>query len=203
MNLSVSEMPSALAYQLLTQVIVPRPVAWVLTQNGQAQVNLAPFSYFAPVSSNPPLLMFSAGNRRDGSPKDTVLNIKETQRFVVHIANTSHADAMSLTAKECPHGESEAELAGLNLVPFEGFALPRVEGVPVALGCELFQLDELGDTPQNVIYGKVVSAWLDDSLCTEPNNPKHFADAKALDPISRLGGDWYAQLGEFIHSPRA
>ncbi|MET0093908.1 MAG: flavin reductase, partial [Sedimenticola sp.] len=75
MNIDLSEMPPGQVYFTMTQALIPRPIAWVLSENADGGHNLAPFSYFSAVSSEPPLVMLSIGRRPDGTPKDTAANI--------------------------------------------------------------------------------------------------------------------------------
>lgn len=74
----------AATYKLMIGLIVPRPIAFVSTINNKGELNLAPFSFFNGVSSNPPCLMFSVTRKNDGSMKDTLKNIFETKQFVVN-----------------------------------------------------------------------------------------------------------------------
>ena len=62
-------------YKLLTNLVVPRPIAWVTSQAGIGVVNLAPFSFFNAVGSDPLFVLISVGNNDDGTPKDTARNI--------------------------------------------------------------------------------------------------------------------------------
>ena len=73
------------AYALMTQALIPRPIAWIVSANGTGSFNLAPFSYFTGVCSTPPLLVVSIGKKRDGTRKDTWVNILERGDFVVNI----------------------------------------------------------------------------------------------------------------------
>ncbi len=53
--------PEADNYKLLTNVIVPRPIAWVTSVGRDGLVNLAPFSFFNAVGSAPLYLVVSGG----------------------------------------------------------------------------------------------------------------------------------------------
>jgi len=78
MELDISSLSPNQVYHTLIQSIVPRPIAWVLSENSDKSHNLAPFSYFTAVSSDPALLMFSLGKRPDNNArKDTLVNITE------------------------------------------------------------------------------------------------------------------------------
>ena len=45
-------------YKLMTGMIVPRPIALVSTMSREGVANLAPFSFFSGVGSNPPTVLF-------------------------------------------------------------------------------------------------------------------------------------------------
>ena len=53
----------------LNSCVVPRPIGWISTTSKDSVVNLAPFSYFNLVSSEPPIVAFSAATRPDGVEK--------------------------------------------------------------------------------------------------------------------------------------
>jgi len=57
-------------YKLMAQTILPRPIAWVVTENNGV-VNIAPFSYFIGLSSEPASVLISVGHKADGTPKDS------------------------------------------------------------------------------------------------------------------------------------
>lgn len=71
MDINLDDLSSTEVYYTMTETLVPRPIAWVLSENLSGSYNLAPFSYFTAVCSNPPLIMISVGKKPDGSPKDT------------------------------------------------------------------------------------------------------------------------------------
>src|SRR5262245_59553530 len=104
-------------YQLLVGIVTPRPIAWVTSLDSQGRVNLAPFSFFNLFGANPPVVVFSPTLRRDGTSKDTLLNVRETGEFVLNAAVESVAEALNETSRELPPGQSEVEHAGLHLLP--------------------------------------------------------------------------------------
>jgi len=203
MHLSFTELSPRQIYRLMTQTIVPRPIAWVLSDNGDGGFNLAPFSYFNGICSTPPLCMISVGHKRDGSKKDTWRNIEERADYVLHITSAEHAELVSATAASLPHGESEITASGLSTAPLEGSRLPRVVGPKVALVCRKHRILELGEGPQGVIFGEITAAWIDDEVVLETDgNP--LLDPRRLDPLSRLGGNDYGTLGDVrsVERPR-
>jgi flavin reductase (DIM6/NTAB) family NADH-FMN oxidoreductase RutF len=186
----------------MTQVVIPRPIAWVLTDNGDHRFNLAPYSYFNAVCSEPPLILISAGKKPDGSFKDTRLNIEERKHFVVHIAHRELAEPMTQTSRTLPHGESELDWVNLKLAEFTGFSLPRLADCRIAMACELYEIKEVGSLPQSLIFGKVKSVYLDDSVWEEDAKGRLKIHADRVDPIGRLGGSEYVTFGRILRIPR-
>src|SRR3954447_5712904 len=90
--LDPSVLPARARYQLLTSLVVPRPIAWVSSRSAAGQPNLAPFSYFAALSATPLLVGVSIGHRR-GVPKDTLRNVRESGAFCVNLATEARLSA--------------------------------------------------------------------------------------------------------------
>ncbi|GAK83812.1 hypothetical protein JCM19238_1374 [Vibrio ponticus] len=193
MNIKMSTLAPTQAYHLMTQTIVPRPVAWVLTESAKESFNLAPFSYFTAVSSNPPLLMFSVGNKPTGEMKDTVRNVLETGKMVIHIANVDFAEQVTQTSATLPHGDSEVEAAQLSLEPMDGFTLPRVAGCPIAFACTLYEVKEVGDAPQRLVFAEIEQVYVDPQVI-DASDDRLQVNAMAVNPLCRLGGSDYAML---------
>jgi len=189
-------------YFTMIQTLLPRPVAWVLSENPDSSFNLAPFSYFNAVCSDPPLIMLSIGLQPDGGPKDTRLNIETGKDFVVHIAHREMASTVTQTSATLPRGESELEKAGLKTVDFPGSRLPRLSDCRIAYACKLHDLQELGNAPQTLIFGEVTQIYIDDSVIEHDAKGRMKVLAEKVDPIARLGGGEYATFGEKIDIPR-
>ncbi len=195
MIIDVSALSANKIYHTMIQTIVPRPVAWVLTDNGEPKAsegrfNLAPFSYFTPVSSQPPILMFSVGKKADGSAKDTRHNIEQRHQFVVHIASADFAQSVTDSSESLAWGDSEVDKLQLGTVDFDGFAVPRLADCAIAFACELYEIKEMGDVPQALIFGKVTKIYISDEVASEETGRLQ-VDVAALNPIGRLGGDHY------------
>jgi flavin reductase (DIM6/NTAB) family NADH-FMN oxidoreductase RutF len=190
------------AYSLMTQALIPRPIAWILSDNnGNGSFNLAPFSYFTGICSNPPLLLVSVGKKRDGSRKDTWRNIQERTNFVVNIPPSDRVKEVQETALPLAFGESELERCGLSLTPFDGFPLPRLEVSGVSFGCTLHQIIEVGDGPQALILGRIERLYVADALTAMDADGKISIDAKRLNPLARLGSKEYGSLGAVFPNP--
>ncbi|PMM51340.1 flavin reductase family protein [Vibrio splendidus] len=201
MNFKFDTLAPTQIYHLMTQTVVPRPIAWALTESSEQVFNLAPFSYFTPVSSNPPLLMLLVGKKPSGEIKDTTRNALETGKMVIHIASASSAEAMTATAATLDHGESEVTANNIELVEFDGFSLPRVKECAVAFGCTLYEVKEVGDVPQSLIFAQVETVYISDNVI-DKDSDRLKVDALALDPLSRLGGGEYATLSNVFSVAR-
>ncbi|WP_394245107.1 flavin reductase family protein [Vibrio astriarenae] len=193
MKIDFSNLSASARYHLMTQTIVPRPIAWVLTESGEENYNLAPFSYFTAVSSQPALMMFSVGKKPNGDRKDTVVNIEQTQRCVIHIASGEHAEQVTQTAATLEHGESEVTQNDIALTSLDGFPLPRVASAKIAFGCKLHEVIEMGATPQSLVFVDIETVYLDDTI-SDIADDRLNVDATSLDPLMRLGGQEYAML---------
>lgn len=182
-------------YHLLTQTIVPRPVAWILSENDDKSLNLAPFSFFNAMCSDPPLLVVSIGKKPNGEIKDTRHNLLSEREFVVHIAHIDQAKALNQSAAELDYGDSEVEMLGLSLTPFANCPLPRLSACHIAYHCKLYDVHSIGPNQQTMIYAEVLQLYLDDTVVK--NSHKRFIiDAEKIDPLARLGSNQYAEQGK-------
>lgn len=173
------------SYKLLASVILPRPIAWVVSQDKNGDVNAAPFSFFNIVSADPPLVAFSIGSAPDREHKDTLANVRERGEFVVNMVPEELAEAMNITAANAPKGIDETKLAGLNLVAGRQVSVPRIHGSPVALECKLFQVLEPGGTSV-VVLGRIVYAHVRTSAFEDLS--RLHIDAAKLRLIGRMHG---------------
>lgn len=184
-------------YHLLTQTIVPRPIAWVLSLNEDNSYNLAPFSFFNAVCSDPPLLLISIGKKSDGSIKDTRRNIASGRPFVIHIAGSDQSHALNNSASELAYGESEVLLDKLTLVDFPGCALSRLADCQIAFDCCLYDSHEIGPKQQAMIYAKINQLYIDSDV-VEEDRGRYTIDPNKINPLARLGGAQYANLGDIF-----
>lgn len=89
-----SELSKQQMYKFLIGSVVPRPIALITSQSEEGLLNIAPFSFFNIVSSEPALLSVAV-NRKEGAMKDTARNILTTKEAVVHVvteANVANAN---------------------------------------------------------------------------------------------------------------
>ncbi|MBX2881165.1 MAG: flavin reductase family protein [Granulosicoccus sp.] len=196
MHFPLSDLSVPQTYALLTQSIIPRPVAWVLSENEDQSFNLAPFSYFNALASDPPLLIISIGRKDAETEKDTRVNIRERKDFVVHIAHRELAWAMTQTAATLPAGQSELEGLDLTLAQMPGSRLPRIGDCRLAFACCVSDIQTVGT--QELVFAEVSDIYVDDEVmgADAKGRPKILADK--VDPIARLGGGEYVSFGEII-----
>ncbi|MGA7594859.1 MAG: flavin reductase family protein [Gallionella sp.] len=166
-------------YKLLTNLVVPRPIAWVTSQNAAGVINLAPFSFFNAVSGNPIFLIISVGVNDAGEKKDTAKNILAGGEFVVNMVTEELFDAMNVSAADFPFGESELAAAGLHAAPSVKVKPPRVAESQASMECKLHSTQQLGKN--TLIVGEVVMFHVADHLMGPRMHVNGFA------PIGRLG----------------
>src|ERR1700691_2835106 len=154
-------------YFLMIQLVIPRPIAWVLSDNGNSSYNLAPFSFFNAITSNPPILMLSVSWKDETVHKDTWVNIRERKDFVVHIPSGEQVQDVSNSSSVFPHGISEIDKFHIPVEKPEGWPLPKVKAAKVAFLCEKYAIYEIGNDPQGLILGKINGIWIDEELVSQ------------------------------------
>ncbi len=123
------------AYPLLASLVTPRPIAFVTTLSPEGKINAAPFSFFNLMGGDPPICAFAPGDRDNGTPKDTALNVRATHEFVVNLVDETIAEAMNKCAASLPYGENELKHAGLTTAPSTLVKPPRIAESPASLEC--------------------------------------------------------------------
>ena len=166
-------------YKLLTNLVVPRPIAWVTSQNAAGVINLAPFSFFNAVGANPLYLIISVGLNDAGEPKDTAKNILAGGEFVVNLVTEELFDAMNISAADFPPDMSELEVADLHAAPSVKIKPPRIAEAQASMECKLHSSQLLGKN--TLIIGEVVMFHVADHLMGPRMHVNDFA------PIGRLG----------------
>jgi len=181
-------------HQYLLGSISPRPICFASTIDGLGRHNLAPFSFFNVVSANPPIVVFSPNNSgRDGTPKQTYLNAKETGEVVINVVSEDIVNQMNVAAAPWEHGVSEFEKAGFSSLKSDLVKPLRVAESPVQMECKVLEIKEFGDGGGS---GKLVIAQV---LKMHINEEILDVDGK-IDPfkirlVGRMGGSWYCRTG--------
>lgn len=177
------------AYPILASLVTPRPIALVTTISPDGKVNAAPFSFFNVLGANPPIVAFAPGDRDDGTPKDTALNIRATHEFVVNLVDEKIAQAMNLCAASLPYGESELAHAGLNASPSSAIKPPRIAEAPASLECVEWGTLNIGDN--RVVVGIVKRVHLREGLF---DAEKRRVRGEELATIGRMSAPhWYCR----------
>lgn len=179
-------------YRLCIGFINPRPIALVSSVSRAGVANLAPYSFYNMVSSNPPVVIFCPTTRRDGGAKDTLSNVQATGEFVIATATAAIAKAMNKCAAEVPSTRSEFDFCGLTPVPARTVRAPLVAESPVNLECTLRQIVSTGTGPGsgNVVFGDIRALHVADEILDDEGIP----DPRKLTTVGRLGGAWYCDV---------
>ena len=187
-------------YKLMTGMIVPRPVALVSTMDKQGVANLAPFSFFCGVGSNPPTVLFCPALRPGastgaGEPKDTLRNVEETGEFVINVVSESIAAAANASSAEVPPKVNEFVLSGLTPIASEAVRPPRVAQSPAQMECRLLQVIYTGHAPASgvIVLGEVVRFHLREDLFEDFR-----VDPAGLDAVGRMAGNTWVRTRDRI-----
>ncbi len=189
-------------HKLMNGCVVPRPIAWVTSLSENERVNLAPFSYFNAVCSNPPTvsISFSWNPDSDDHLKDTLRNVRRRGEFVVNVVDEEHAERMNLSSADFPPGESELEYVGLEAAPAATGATPRIAGTPICFECSLAESIEIGEGPGSatLVLGTVRHLYVADRIIDD----RLRVDMHALRPVGRLAGAQYCPVRDVFEMPR-
>jgi flavin reductase (DIM6/NTAB) family NADH-FMN oxidoreductase RutF len=178
-------------------LVTPRPIGWISTLGKNGVVNLAPYSFFNAVSTDPHFVMFSSGGR-----KDSQRNAEETGEFVCSLATYNLREAMNRTSQHVGPEVDEMALAGLTPAPSKLVAPPRVAESPVAFECRYWRTIDLpgpngGPGTHAIVLGQVVGVHIDDAVIVGDK-----VDVTKVKPIARLGYGDYAVIDEVFELSR-
>ncbi len=173
--------------------IVPRPIGWISTLSAENVVNLAPYSFFNGVASDPPMVMFSCLGLPPRPNKDTLANCADTGEFVFNLATWDLREEMNATSAAVNPDADEFELAGLEKAPSILIKPPRVKASPIHMECVVHQIVDLPGTDPKarnaMVLGRVVGIHIDESVLTGG-----LIDMDKLRPIARLGYMDYSRV---------
>lgn len=187
-------------YKLMTGSIVPRPIALVSSLSADGNRNLAPFSFFAGVSADPPVICFCPMVRSsDGRKKDTLHNIESTREFVVNVVSEEIVGQMNLCSGEYPPEVDEFALSHLTPVESDLVRPPRVGEARVSMECTLRQIISVSEKPlgASIVLGEILRFHVQDALF---DNFK--IDPDQLRAVGRMGGPTYTRTGDRFNLER-
>ncbi|MFI5593023.1 flavin reductase family protein [Amycolatopsis sp. NPDC051758] len=175
-------------YKLLCGGVVPRPIAWVSCRSLDGEPNIAPFSFFNIVCSDPPMLGFSVSKPLvpGKDVKDTLAFVRDSREFVVNIPTADLLDPLVITSIEYPPDVDEFAAAGLTPAACERVAAPRIAEAPVSFECVLHSAIDLGRSTW--VMGTVVYAHFREGIVAGDCKP----DPAKLRPLGRMPGPTFS-----------
>ena len=201
MEINPTTIPYQSVYKIMTGSVLPRPIGWISSIDIHGRPNLAPFSFFNAVCSNPPTVLFCSSIRAsDGKTKDTLNNVRATNEFVVNIVTEELLQAMNASSIEAPADFNEFDYAGLTLAPSVVVKPPRVAESPIHFECKLREIIEIGSEPGggSIVIGTIVHIHADDGVMIGGDK----INLAALKPIGRLMGSGYCRVTDIIELER-
>ena len=180
-------------YKLLSGSIIPRPIAFVTTQNLKGDINAVPFSFFNVVNNTTPMIEIAV-QRTKGNRKDTSINIEQSGEFVVHITDEAIVNDVNETAAPLEYGVNELKRTSLSMIDSDLIKVPAIKEAKVRFECKLHQIVQLGnkDNGSDLIIGEIVMYHIDEEVYFEDSK----IDANQLNPVARLAGNDYSLLGQ-------
>lgn len=201
MILKPEDLSSKENYKLIIGSVLPRPIALVSSLSENGTPNLAPFSFFTGLTSNPPTVGFApVFNEKKGNKKDTLANIETSGEFVINIVTEDIAHKMIKTATDFSPDTDEFQMAGFTPVKSEIVKPPRVKESPINFECTVYQIVYIGDGSEGsgaFVIGKIVRYHIDDSIYSAGK-----IITKLLKPVGRLAGQDYTTLGKCFSMER-
>lgn len=187
------DIPVPKRHQYLLGAISPRPIAFASTMDKDGNPNLAPFSFFNLMGSNPPIAVFSpALSGRDKTTKGTLDNILETKEVVINIANWKMVRQLSLASAPFPKGVNEFIKSGLTPIPSELIKPFRVKECYVQFECKVRDVIKTGTegAAGNIVICEIILMHIDDAVLDEEGK----IDPFKMDYIARMGGHYYNRV---------
>ncbi len=188
-------------YDLLANLVVPRPIAFVSTLSPGGVANLAPFSFFTVGGVTPPSLVFCPVRGKEGAPKASLANIEATGEFVVNLLDRPMADGMNECGVDYEPGVSKWGLSGFTPIPSLAVKPERVAESRAQFECRLHAVVHHGTGPGAASYviGEVLLAHVEPQLFDGTSQPE-----TRFHSIARLGGSEYIDLdgGKLFVMPR-
>jgi flavin reductase (DIM6/NTAB) family NADH-FMN oxidoreductase RutF len=192
MLLSTDDLSSKEIYKIVSNTIIPRPIAWISTSNNEVS-NIAPFSFFNALSSNPPTLIVSIGHKDNGTPKDTLKNLRETKKCVVSLIEDENFEKMHFSSTSLDENISEFDEFKIDSITLLK-EFPKVPAqVNIAYFCTLFKEIDLSAKTVPLIL-KIEDIYVNDKNIDQNLNILDF------DPIARVGKN-YAKLSQKLEIP--
>lgn len=187
-------------FHTLLSCVLPRPIALVSTVSDGGIANLAPFSFFNGVGSNPPAVIFSPCTKADGTEKDTIVNLHAVAEFVVNVVPYDIRLAMNEASAATPPEVDEFDQAGFTPLPSRFVKPQRVAESPVHLECRLVEIVKVGSGPlsANICIGEILCFHIAKTHLLENGT----VDVERIDLVGRLGGEDYSTVRDRFSLPK-
>jgi len=194
--------PDPLTHNPVNALVAPRPIGWIGTSAADGNVNLAPYSYFNVFAADPPSVAFGPSSKdAEGTPKDSLANVREVPEFTVSIVSRKLADQMNQTSADYERGVSEFEQTGLTTAGSRLVTPPHVGEAQAVLECRVFDIHPLprrsGGKQSHLVVGEVIGIHIDDGLIVDGKG-----DTLAFEQVSRLGYFDYSVVNNLFEMPR-
>ncbi len=172
-------------YKIMSDTVVPRPIAWIVTED-DGVINAAPFSYFVPLSSNPPVVVVSIGQKEEGVPKDSLHNILKNKKATICFVNKDNTEQVKLCANMLGKDESEIDAYEIDVQkPLDDFP-PMISSTQTALFCEFYQKVDIPGKTTPVIL-EIKKQFIEDGRLDERSHVH-------VDNIGRSGAFFKAMV---------
>jgi flavin reductase (DIM6/NTAB) family NADH-FMN oxidoreductase RutF len=198
--LVVAERERRANFKTLLSCVLPRPIAFVSSISAKGVANLAPFSFFNGVGSNPPAVIFSPATKADGTDKDTVINVRATREFVVNVVPYAIRNEMNDTSYPFEPEVDEFTAVGFTPLPSRFVRPPRVAESPVHMECKLVDVVKVGQGPlsANICIGEILCFHVAREMLLEDGT----VDVEKIDLVGRLGADDYCTIRDRFVLPK-
>ena len=191
-SLNPEELSEKENYKFLIGSIIPRPIALISSLSKDNILNLAPFSYFNIVTSNPPIVAVSF-QRKEGQFKDTTRNLLEKKEAVIHIVDDENVGEANKTAANLEADESEFGLTNFTRIDSDKVAVPALKESKIRFEVKLHHhvpvVDE-GVEKADLLLLKIEQYHIADEIYSQGR-----IDPNGLAAVSRLAGHDYAEIG--------
>ncbi|QKF81903.1 flavin reductase family protein [Halarcobacter ebronensis] len=168
MILDYEEVNDLTRYKLMSDTVVPRPIAWIVTED-EGVINAAPFSYFVPLSSNPAVVIVSIGKKEDGGPKDTLFNILKHKKATICFVNKDNCEDAKNCAMPLEKDESEIEKYSIKTKKVLEDYPAMISSSQSALFCQFYsQVDIPGKTTPIIL--EIKKQYIEDNRLDEKSH---------------------------------
>jgi len=171
---------------IILQTSNPRPIAWIVTEDENGVINIAPYSLFTPLSFDSPTLIISFRAKEDGCLKDTLNNIHQSKKCTICMVKAEDREQMHQTSQEIPSSQSEAKEFNIETKEIlEGYP-PIINSSPIAYFCDFDQEITLKSDSATPLILSINEIFVDDEIIRD----RESLDIE-FDGVGHIVGDRY------------